>query len=165
VASAVRTDLILSAEIMAIAYSQVTGQPLLNQVITLLAVAVFITVAVYGFVALLVKADDLGLHLARTGSAFTQKLGRGIVAFMPHLLRVLSYVGTAAMLWVGAEIVAHGLPFTNHLLHELEHALATYPALAWLAKVLACAVGGLALGFVVDLLVRGVRKVRPTRRG
>ena len=161
VAGAVRTDMILSAEIMAIAYSQVKDQNLVNQVVVLLAVAVFITVAVYGVVGLLVKADDIGVHLARnTSAAFTQKLGRGIVKFMPHLLRVLSYVGTAAMLWVGAEIVAHGIPFTHHLLQQLAAALAAWPALAWLAQALACAIGGLALGFVVEKLVGLVKKLR-----
>ena len=166
VAGAVRTDLILSAEIMAIAYSQVTGQALLNQVVVLLAVAVFITVAVYGAVGLLVKADDFGLHLARnTGSAAAQKLGRGIVHFMPHLLRVLGYVGTAAMLWVGAEIVAHGLPFTHNLLEQLAAALAAWPALAWLAQAVACAVAGLALGFVVEKLVGLAKKVRAAVAG
>ena len=161
VAGAVRTDLILSAEIMAIAYSQVAGQALLNQVVVLLAVAVFITVAVYGVVGLLVKADDFGVHLARNArSGFAQKLGRGIVHFMPHLLRVLGYVGTAAMLWVGAEIVAHGIPFTHHLLQRLAAALAAWPALAWLAQALACAVAGLALGFVVEKLVGLAKKVR-----
>ena len=163
VAGAVRTDMILSAEIMAIAYSQVADQNLVNQVVVLLAVAVFITVAVYGVVGLLVKADDIGVHLARnTSAAFTQKLGRGIVKFMPHLLRVLSYVGTAAMLWVGAEIVAHGIPFTHHLLQQLAASLAAWPALAWLAQALACAVGGLGLGFVVEKLVGLVKKVRGT---
>ena len=163
VAGAVRTDMILSAEIMAIAYSQITDQTLVNQVVVLLAVAVFITVAVYGVVGLLVKADDIGVHLARnTSAAFTQKLGRGIVKFMPHLLRVLSYVGTAAMLWVGAEIVAHGIPFTHHLLQQLAAALAAWPALAWLAKALVCAVGGLGLGFVVEKLVGLVKKIRGT---
>ena len=163
VAGAVRTDMILSAEIMAIAYSQITDQSLVNQVVVLLAVAVFITVAVYGVVGLLVKADDIGVHLARnTSAAFTQKLGRGIVKFMPHLLRVLSYVGTAAMLWVGAEIVAHGIPFTHHLLQQLAAALAAWPALAWLAKALVCAVGGLGLGFVVEKLVGLVKKIRGT---
>ena len=163
VAGAVRTDMILSAEIMAIAYSQITDQNLVNQVVVLLAVAVFITVAVYGVVGLLVKADDIGVHLARnTSAAFTQKLGRGIVKFMPHLLRVLSYVGTAAMLWVGAEIVAHGIPFTHHLLQQLAAALAAWPALAWLAKALVCAVGGLGLGFVVEKLVGLVKKIRGT---
>ena len=163
VAGAVRTDIILSAEIMAIAYSQVADQNLVNQVVVLLAVAVFITVAVYGVVGLLVKADDIGVHLARnTRAAFTQKLGRGIVKFMPHLLRVLSYVGTAAMLWVGAEIVAHGVPFTHHLLQRLAASLVEWPAVAWLAQALVCAVGGLGLGFVVEKLVGLVKKVRGT---
>ncbi|RPD48545.1 DUF808 domain-containing protein [Hymenobacter sediminis] len=164
VAGAVRTDIILSSEIMAIAYSQVTDQPILNQVLVMLAVAVFITVAVYGFVGLLVKADDIGLHLAGENyGPTTRKFGRGIVKFMPHFLRILSYVGTAAMLWVGAEIIAHGIPFTAHLLHDLEHALANMPAVAWLAKVLACGVGGLILGFFIDLIVRQVKKVLPNK--
>ncbi|TGE21068.1 DUF808 domain-containing protein [Hymenobacter metallicola] len=160
VASAVRTDIILSAEIMAIAYSQVTGQPIINQVAVMLAVAVFITVAVYGFVGLIVKADDIGVHLAQEkyGST-TRKFGRGMVKFMPHFLSILSYVGTAAMLWVGAEIILHGIPYTAHLLHELELALANIPALGWLAKVLICAVAGLLIGFVVEKLVLLVKKV------
>lgn len=154
VTGAVRTDIILSAEIMAIAYSQVTGEPIVNQIVVLLAVAVFITIAVYGFVGLIVKADDFGVHLAQDRfRPATRKLGRGIVKFMPKFLTVLSYVGTAAMLWVGAEIVAHGIPFTAHLLHDLEHALAGVPALAWLAKVLACAIGGLILGFIIERIV------------
>lgn len=156
--SAVRTDIILSAEIMAIAYSQVTDQPIVNQIVVLLVVAVFITVAVYGFVGLIVKADDLGLHLA--GEQYppaTQQIGRGIVKFMPHFLSILGYVGTAAMLWVGAEIIAHGIPFTAHLLHELEQSLARIPAVAWFAKALACGVGGLVLGFIIEKLVKLVK--------
>jgi uncharacterized protein len=165
VAGAVRTDIILSAEIMAIAYSQVTGQPILNQVAVMLAVAVFITVAVYGFVGLIVKMDDIGMHLAKDGNgAATQKLGRGIVKFMPRFLQILSYVGTAAMLWVGAEIIAHGIPFTAHLLHELELALADVPALAWLAKVLACGLFGLVVGFVVEKIVGLGRKLWPGKK-
>lgn len=160
ITGAVRTDIILSAEIMAIAYSQVTGQQILNQVVVMLAVAIFITVAVYGFVGLIVKADDIGVHLALDKyHPITRKFGRGIVKFMPHFLSILSYVGTAAMLWVGAEIIAHGIPFTNHLLHELEIALADMPALAWLAKVLASAVAGLMIGFVVEKIVLLVKKI------
>ncbi|SDM46611.1 hypothetical protein SAMN05421823_1147 [Catalinimonas alkaloidigena] len=154
VTSAVRTDVILSAEIIAIAYSQVTDQQLTNQIVVMLAVAVFITVAVYGFVGLLVKADDIGLHLTQEKFSPTlRKVGRGIVKLMPHFLRILGYVGTAAMLWVGGEIIAHGIPFTNHLLHELEHALAALPVVAWLAKALACGIAGLGLGFLVEKLV------------
>ncbi|WBA42154.1 DUF808 domain-containing protein [Hymenobacter canadensis] len=165
VAGAVRTDIILSAEIMAIAYSQVTDQPIVNQIIVMLAVAVFITVAVYGFVGLIVKADDIGLHLAEgDNSAAIKSFGRGLVKFMPKFLSILSYVGTAAMLWVGAEIIAHGIPFTAHLLHDLEVALASMPAVAWLAKVVACGLGGLVIGFVVDQVVRLVKKLLPAKK-
>ncbi|HEX8426484.1 DUF808 domain-containing protein [Hymenobacter sp.] len=160
VAGAVRTDIILSAEIMAIAYSQVTDQPIVNQIAVMLAVAIFITVAVYGFVGFIVKADDIGVHLAQDKyHPATQKLGRGIVKFMPHFLRILSYVGTAAMLWVGAEIIAHGIPFTAHLLHDLEQALTQLPVVAWLAKALACAIAGLLIGFVVEKIVLLFKKV------
>lgn len=161
VTGAVRTDIILSAEIMAIAYSQVTDQPIINQVAVMLAVAVVITVAVYGFVGLIVKADDFGVHLAKDKfHPAAQKFGRGIVRFMPHFLRILSYVGTAAMLWVGAEIIAHGIPFTAHLLHDLEHALAHIPVVAWLAKALASALAGLVIGFLVERVVVLVKRMR-----
>lgn len=158
VASAVRTDIILSSEIMAITYSQITDQPVVNQIVVMLAVAVFITVAVYGFVGFIVKVDDIGVHLARNKyHPAAQKFGRGIVKFMPHSLRYLSYVGTAAMLWVGAEIIAHGIPFTSHLLHNLEVALTHLPVLAWFAKAMACAIGGLLVGFIVEKIVMFVK--------
>lgn len=160
VGSAVRTDIILSAEIMAIAYSQVTGQAIVNQIVVMVAVAVFITVAVYGFVALIVKTDDIGLHLAGNNhSPVIQKVGRGLVKFMPYFLTWLGYVGTAAMLWVGAEIIAHGLPFTAHLLHDLEQNLSSMPVVAWLAKALACGVAGIVIGFIIEKIVGLVRKV------
>jgi hypothetical protein len=160
VTGAVRTDIILSAEIMAIAYSQVTEEPIVNQILVMLAVAIFITVAVYGFVGLIVKADDIGVHLAQDKfHPVTKKIGRGIVKFMPHFLTFLSYVGTAAMLWVGAEIIAHGIPATSHLLHDLEVALAKMPALAWFAKALACGIAGLILGFIIEKLVVLVKRV------
>ena len=165
VASAVRTDIILSSEIMAITYSQITDQPVVNQIAVMLAVAVFITVAVYGFVGFIVKADDIGVHLAQDKyHPAAQKFGRGIVKFMPHFLRYLSYVGTAAMLWVGAEIIAHGIPFTSHLLHNLEVALAHIPVVAWLAKAVACAIGGLLVGFVVEKIVMLVKMVLPRKK-
>lgn len=165
VTGAVRTDIILSAEIMAIAYSQVVGKPILNQVIVMLAVAVFITIAVYGFVGLIVKADDFGVHLAQDKyHRVTQKLGRSIVKFMPHFLRILGIIGTAAMLWVGAEIIAHGIPVTSHLLHNLEDALAKMPAVAWLAKVLVCAIGGLIVGFIIEKIVGMVKKILPKKK-
>jgi predicted DNA repair protein MutK len=165
VTGAVRTDIILSAEIMAIAYSQVTDQGIVNQIVVMLSVAVFITLAVYGFVGLIVKMDDIGVHLAQEKyHPGAQRFGRGIVKFMPHFLNILGYVGTAAMLWVGAEIIAHGIPFTSHLLHDLEHALEVNPAVAWFAKALACAVAGLFVGFVVENMVALVKKVLPSKR-
>lgn len=160
VTGAVRTDIILSAEITAIAYSQVTEEPIMNQIVVLLTVAIFITVAVYGFVGLIVKADDIGVHMAQEKfHPVTQKFGRGIVKFMPHFLTVLSYVGTAAMLWVGAEIILHGIPFTAHLLHELELAFENSPAIGWLIKVLASGVTGLILGFIIAQVVILVQKL------
>jgi predicted DNA repair protein MutK len=160
VTGAVRTDIILSAEIMAIAYSQVRSAPIMNQVVVMLAVAIFITVAVYGLVGLIVKVDDIGVHLAQERyRSFTRSFGRGIVKFMPHFLKVLSYIGTAAMFWVGAEIIAHGIPFTAHVLHDLEHALESMPALAWFAKALSCAIGGLCLGFVIEKIVLLLKKM------
>ena len=135
VTGAVRTDIILSAEIMAIAYSQVTGQPILKNDLMLL--------------------DFLAKNKF---NPVVQKFGRGLVKAMPHFLSLLSYVGTAAMLWVGAEIIAHGIPFTSHLLHNLEEALAHIPVVAWLAKALSCAIGGLVVGFVVEKIVLLVKK-------
>ena len=126
----------------------------------MLAVAIFITIAVYGFVGLIVKLDDFGVHLAQAKyHFFIQKFGRGIVKFMPSFLHVLSIVGTAAMLWVGAEIIAHGMPFTNHLLHDLEHTLVHLPVIAWLTKAFACAIAGLGLGFVAEKIVMLLKKV------
>ncbi|MBC5773698.1 DUF808 domain-containing protein [Pontibacter sp. KCTC 32443] len=157
---AVRTDLILSAEIVAITYATVADKPLVTQIAVMLAVAIFITIAVYGFVGLIVKADDIGLHMAKEKHhQQVRNIGHGIVKFMPHFLKILSYVGTAAMLWVGAEIIAHGIPFTAHALHDLEVSLAHLPALAWLAKVIICAIGGLILGAIIEKIVVLVRKV------
>jgi hypothetical protein len=159
VQGAVRTDFILSAEIVAIAYANVTGQALVTQIVVMVLVAVFITAAVYGFVGLIVKADDIGVHLAKSRrSGAVRAFGRGLVKFMPRFLTILSYVGTAAMLWVGAEIVAHGIPFLHHQLEALEHALAKMPIVAWLAKVVVCAIGGLILGAILDRIVALFRK-------
>ncbi|MHA6249938.1 DUF808 domain-containing protein [Pontibacter sp. CAU 1760] len=157
---AIRTDLILSSEIVAITYSTVADTNLINQIVVMLAVAIFITVAVYGFVGLIVKADDFGVHLAKANHHPTvRNFGQRLVRFMPHFLSILGYVGTAAMLWVGAEIIAHGIPFTSHALDALEHSLADIPILAWVAKVVVLALAGLVLGGIIDQVVRLIRKV------
>ncbi|HZZ34783.1 MAG TPA: DUF808 domain-containing protein [Caulobacteraceae bacterium] len=109
VAGAVRTDLILSAEIMAIALASVEGRPLTVQAAALAVVGFAITVGVYGVVGLIVKMDDVGLHLARRRSRTAQVLGAGLVRGMPLVMDLLTEIGTAAMLWVGGGILVHGL--------------------------------------------------------
>lgn len=110
VAGAIKTDFILSAEIMTIALAAIETTSFIEEVVVLAMVAVLITVAVYGAVALIVKADDLGLHLAKEGRLGAGRaLGRGIVRFMPGFMKALTIVGTAAMIWVGGSIVIHGL--------------------------------------------------------
>jgi len=109
VASAIRTDFILSAEIMAITLASVAASPLWMQAVVLAVVGAGMSIAVYGEVAIIVKADDAGVALARTSHGPLRALGRGIVLGMPAFLRVLSFVGMLAMLWVGGGILLHGL--------------------------------------------------------
>jgi hypothetical protein len=111
---AIRTDFILSAEIIVIALGTVAGQPLKTQIGVLVAIALLMTVGVYGLVAGIVKLDDLGLRLARHGAGTLAALGRGIVAFAPWLMKGLSVAGTAAMFLVGGSILLHGVPALAH---------------------------------------------------
>jgi hypothetical protein len=160
VKGAVRTDLILSAEIIAITYANVADQALLTQIIVMLCVAVFITIAVYGFVGLVVKADDIGLHMAKEEHhPISRKIGRSIVKWMPIFLQILGYIGTAAMLWVGAEIIAHGIPLFHHGLEALDKSLSSVPLIAWLAQAIVCAVGGLILGAVIEKVLASIRRL------
>ncbi len=129
VKGAIRTDFILSAEIMVIALNEVLDEPLGMRAATLAVVALAITVAVYGVVGLIVKMDDIGLHMSRGKAAAGRAIGRGLVAFMPKLLAALAFIGTAAMLWVGGQIVLHGLDEYHigglgHGLHDFAHAVA-----------------------------------------
>jgi len=119
IAGAIRTDFILSAEIIVITLGIVAGQPLVTQVGVLVAVAILMTIGVYGLVAAIVKLDDMGAALARHRSPAVAGLGRGIVAAAPWLMRALSIAGTAAMFFVGGGIVVHQLPAVHHLLHGL----------------------------------------------
>jgi predicted DNA repair protein MutK len=109
VASAIRTDMILSAEIMAITLGQITTPTFLNKAMVLAAVGIAVTIAVYGAVALIVKADDLGVHLAKNRAGIVRVIGRGLVTGMPPFLKLLSIVGMLAMLWVGGGIILHGM--------------------------------------------------------
>ncbi len=148
--SAIRTDLILSAEIMVIAYSQIADQPFLYQVVTLALVAVGITALVYGVVAIIVKMDDFGLWLAtrEEGGQLLRTLGRGIVRAMPKFLEVLSVVGTVAMLWVAGGIIMHAL--AEYGVHAPEHLAHFVPYVGELLMSLAL---GLVAGFAVWLVV------------
>ncbi len=170
VSGAVRTDLILSAEIMAIALAEVADEPLLTRALILALVSVVITVLVYGSVALIVKMDDIGLHLAREReSRAARGLGRFLLRLMPRLLATLSVVGTLAMLWVGGGIVLHGgeelgLPAPAHWAHGVQHwveqaAGALGGVLGWLSYASLSAVAGLVLGTIIALLLHKVLKV------
>ena len=109
VASAIRTDMILSAEIMAITLAQITTPTFINKAMVLAAVGIAVTIAVYGAVALIVKADDLGVHLAKNRAGIVRVIGRGLVTGMPPFLKLLSIIGMLAMLWVGGGIILHGM--------------------------------------------------------
>lgn len=169
VAGAIRTDFILSAEIMVIALNEVDTEPFLSRLIILVIVALLITALVYGVVGLIVKMDDVGLHLAERDSGGSQRIGRGLVKGMPKLLSVLSTVGIAAMLWVGGHILLVGVDELGwHPLHDFVHHLEEGVAgvagiggvLAWLVNTLASAFIGLVVGAVVVALLH----VAPRRK-
>lgn len=165
IAGAIRTDFILSAEIIVITLGIVAGKPLVTQVGVLVAVAVLMTIGVYGLVAAIVKLDDLGAALARRRSPAVSGLGRGILAAAPWLMRALSIAGTAAMFFVGGGIVVHQLPAVHDLLHGLLGRLgidAHGDATAGLQLLLksADAVVGLLLGLVIVAAVGIGRKGR-----
>ena len=163
VSGAIRTDLILSAEIMAIALGEIDTSSLVTQALVLALVAVAITAGVYGAVALIVKMDDVGLVLARRPGAAVQALGRGLVKTMPKLLAGLSVLGTAAMLWVGGGIILHGLEVTHwwewpahwqhEIAHAVDHAVPLGGALGWLASAVIAAIAGVLIGGVVVALL------------
>ncbi len=170
VGSAIRTDLILSAEITAIALADLAQRPLATQAAALALVGLLITVAVYGAVALIVKMDDIGLHLAERPSASARALGRGLVRAMPLVLSGLATIGTLAMLWVGGGILVHGLHEFHldaipGLVERLGHAAGAVPLIGpvtgWLATAAASAVVGLVVGGVIvavmHLIPRGKR--------
>ena len=160
IAGAIKTDFILSAEIMAIALSTVASQSFWVAAAALAAVGIGITVLVYGTVAVLVKADDVGLRISQVGRLpATRALGRAIVTGMPYLLSFISTVGTAAMLWVGGSIVIHGLEefglkALGHKIHDIAAAAgALIPAahgfVEWLVKATLDGIIGLMLGLAL----------------
>ncbi len=165
VAGAIRTDLILSAEIMAIALANLEGLSLTATGFALGGVALAITAGVYGVVALIVKLDDIGLHLAERSNRAAQAVGNGLVHIVPKMLSALSVIGTAAMLWVGGGILVHGLevlhiaaviPETiHHVAEAAAHAAGIIPGvIAWLVGALGSAVVAFIVGGAITFVVR-----------
>ena len=169
ISGAIRTDFILSAEIMVISLKEVIDEPFFSRAVILAVVAVLITIVVYGLVAAIVKMDDVGLMLTQKDSERSQRIGRGLVAAMPVLLAWLSRVGTAAMLWVGGHILLVGADELgwhgpNDLVHDLEEFVHDTGSLSgvleWSVNTAASAVLGFVVGAVVATIVDQVNARR-----
>ena len=162
VSSAIRTDFILSAEIMVIALNQLSANPIATQAIVLALVGVAVTIGVYGVVGVIVKMDDIGLRLSKTGG-FAAGFGRALVRAMPVLLNALSLIGTAAMLWVGGGILIHGLAefrvaMPEEWIHAVAHAIGGgIAAVEWVIT----AVGAAIVGILAGAIIAGVLHLKP----
>jgi uncharacterized protein len=165
---AIRTDFILSAEIVTIALGTVAGAAFLTRVVVLTGIAAVMTVGVYGLVAGIVKLDDLGLHLTKRADHFSRVLGAGILRVAPYLMKALSIAGTVAMFMVGGGILTHGIPPLDHLIHDAGTAVSGIPVaggfLAWLLPSVLNAVVGLVAGAVALVLVTAVQKLLPKKK-
>lgn len=169
VKGAITTDFILSCEIMVIALNEVAAVGFVSRTLTLIVVALGITVLVYGVVALIVKMDDVGLHLAAKGSAASQRVGNLLVKAMPKVLTAITVIGTLAMLWVGGHIILVGMndlglgaPYAFvHGLEESVHHLTAGGLLGWLINTAFSLVLGLIVGFVLV----GVISLLPFKTG
>ena len=154
---AIRTDFILSAEIIAITLGTVAGQDFWTQLAVLVGIALLMTVGVYGLVGGIVKLDDLGLWLSQKASSAAQALGRGSLWLAPWLMKFLSVAGTAAMFLVGGGIIAHGIGPLHHLIQDWKAAAG---GMGWLLEMLANAVVGIVVGGIVVAVVTAVQKMR-----
>lgn len=166
---AIRTDFILSAEIIVIALGTVQGSSLGLQISVVAGIALLMTVGVYGLVGLIVKLDDIGLHLLQKsdGSALRRAVGQGLLVTAPRLMHLLALVGTIAMFMVGGGILVHGWPFAHHLIEGAAGALATLPTvgtvLAAITPTLLNAVAGVVAGLLLVLAMTLVSKLKPAR--
>jgi hypothetical protein len=165
VKGAIRTDFILSAEIMAISLAALGELSLMTTAVALIVVAIAITAGVYGVVALIVKLDDIGLHMSENGGRPARRIGDALVHIVPKMLSALSTIGTVAMLWVGGGILLHGLEVL-HFLDQLPHGLHEFSAhvgenagmmggiVQWLIYALGSALAGIIVGGVLVVIVR-----------
>lgn len=169
VSGAIRTDLILSAEIMAIALAEVTDEIWWEQTLILALIALVVTAGIYGAVALIVKMDDVGLHLAQTREGFAADFGRRLVGFMPKLLTFISIVGTLAMAWVGGGLLVHNLAKLGwhgpeHWIEGVAHAaqgIAPAGMAGFLDWLVFAIVSGLAAVIVGSILAPIVHRLLP----
>lgn len=153
---AIRTDFILSAEIIAITLGTVADAPLMQQVIVLSGIAIVMTIGVYGLVAGIVKLDDLGLWLTQKPGQMARSIGGGILRAAPYMMKSLSVIGTAAMFLVGGGILTHGVPVVHHWIEGVSQSTG---GLAWLMPTLLNAVAGVIAGALVLALVSVVGKI------
>ena len=160
VKGAIRTDFILSAEIVAITLGIVAEAPLLNQVLILSGIAVLVTIGVYGLVGIIVKLDDMGYWLAEKRAALAQALGKSLLFIAPWLMKILSVVGTLAMFLVGGGIVVHGIAALHHAIEHM--AQGSNSIVAALLPVLANLVLGFIIGAIVLLAVKLIARLRGT---
>ena len=169
VGGAIRTDLILSGEIMAIALADVADKPLAIQAAALALVGVALTVAVYGVVGLIVKMDDIGVHLAKGKNAALRGFGRGLVKAMPVTMEALTVIGTAAMLWVGGGIIVHGLEHFHltpvpHWVEAASHWAGGVPMIGAVTGWLAMAGSSAVVGLIVGGVIVGVLHLIPRKK-
>ena len=161
---AIRTDFILSAEIIVIAMDAAKDKEFSVQVGVLCAIAALMTVGVYGLVAGIVKLDDVGLYLSKAKAQVQQSIGNAILWFAPWLMKFLSFAGTLAMFLVGGGILAHGIHQAEVFLHFLEHKVEHITFLHAALPSIFNAVLGAIVGYVVLLVVSGVKKLTPSRK-
>ncbi|MGC1441171.1 MAG: DUF808 domain-containing protein [Burkholderiaceae bacterium] len=155
---AIRTDFILSAEIIVIALGTVADKPFATQVLVVTAIATVMTIGVYGLVAGIVKLDDAGLHLSQSDNSVAQAFGRGLLWFAPLLMKLLSIAGTAAMFLVGGGILVHGLPAVEHWIHNLI-ALGDNGLISAIGPTLGNALVGIVAGGLAVLLLTVGRRL------
>lgn len=153
---AVRTDFILSGEIIAITLGAVAGAPFSQQAIVLSGIALLMTVGVYGLVAGIVKLDDLGLYLTTKASSVARGIGRGIVGAAPYLMKTLSIVGTAAMFMVGGSILTHGIPPVHHAIESITASMGGADSMGAVVQFVVPTLLNALFGIVAGGLVLGV---------
>ena len=157
---AIRTDFILSAEIIVLTLGTVAGASLTSQLVVLAGISVLITVGVYGLVAGIVKVDDMGLWLLRQPNAARQRLGRFLLALAPRLMKTLSVLGTAAMFLVGGGILLHGIPALGHALEDWAHSLGSWGVLV---SNLGAGLAGVLVGVAAVGVFSLVQKLRSSQ--